>query len=254
MKPSTGTRDEAADHAAEPERRELEEDASAGSALVGAIGGLGTGPRSRGRPLQPRSRARPSGACASAVPAPSGRGPRGTRRRARSTAPTRDDRPRDDEPDEQHDDADGEADRPEARAGDVRMFVVLGSKALGIQADRQHAGQRRAGRSNYAGSGRLMRAGTVRDAVLGPAAVDERADLRGSSRSPAATRGRPRPGPSRSRRSRACRRRTAASVAWSRWSAGPSVSTTSRAGSTFAPDVEQRPARSRAGRRARRRR
>ena len=57
----------------------------------------------------------------------------------------RGDVPGDDDPDEQHDDADREADRPEARARNVRVFVVaLGQDALGgIQAFGTDSGQRR---------------------------------------------------------------------------------------------------------------
>jgi hypothetical protein len=45
--------------------------------------------------------------------------------------------PRDDEINQQHDDADGKADRPQARARDVRVFVVgLGQRRMGFNCSR----------------------------------------------------------------------------------------------------------------------
>ena len=70
----------------------------------------------------------------------SGRGPRGTRRRARR-APEPGDPPGDDQPDEEDDDADGEADRPEARTRDVRMVVVAARQ--GSSRDSSGQGRRR---------------------------------------------------------------------------------------------------------------
>ncbi len=64
--------------------------------------------------------------------------------------------------------------------------------------------------------------------------VDERAHLVAHLDLLAATAARPPPGPCASRRARACRRTHWSVGAWSSWSSGPSVRTTSRFGSTFA--------------------
>ncbi len=134
--------DDAADHPAEAERRELEE-LRARVALLRLVVRRRRGTLGRRRGAAGVSGAT-SGACASAVPAVRSR----TQRNANTSAITRADAgdpPRDDETDQEHDDADGEADRPQARARDVRVVVVgLGQRLSWDSTGRAaQSGQRR---------------------------------------------------------------------------------------------------------------
>ena len=138
-------------------------------------------------------------------------GPRGS---AKTTAIDRADR--DDptsettKPTRQHDDAHGKADGPEARAGsvrDVRGSVPSRSQQISQAVrlrDRSNRG------SNYAEIARRGRGERASEPVLGPAPVDELADLGAHLDLGRPARGRPRRAAWRWRRSRACRRRTGA--------------------------------------------
>ena len=154
----------------------------------------------RGRRVDGRVRARPR------------RGSRGRRRRSRArrrraiagqliTSPTRMQR-----------DADREADRPEAVARRLRgvvLRVVHSSISLGgfnrsrcVAVNDATAASKSARAHHSAHPRRKVR----QVSPARPSARRPARGSRGSSRSPAATRGGPRPGPSRSRRSRSCRR------------------------------------------------
>ena len=146
----------------------------------------------------------------------SARAARGRRRTTVMKTPIATIAPRDDETDEQDDDTDREADGPEARAGDVRVFRMF--------AVRVHVSSERIWPSWVSRATGLATMPRIERATLGervtfcypvhiPPSADRRArESRRSSRSRPATPALPPPVASRSRRFRAYPRRTA-----SRW-------------------------------------
>ena len=151
-------------------------------------------------------------------------------------------RPADDEAGEDARDPDREADRPEARRRQVWLLGVVLAQ-VPIPSVIQPLLARRVS-TTY----QLPQAPAAAPFCTTPPSAHRASGSRtrpsggrrgrappGSSRSPPATRACPRQGPSRSRRCRSCRPTNWSVGAWSRWSSGPSVSTTSRFGSTFAP-------------------
>ena len=173
-KPSTGQRDEAADHGAEPERRDLEEHRARDRLLARRRRGRGRGTAAGARGSF-FSGSTAGASFASPLPARQVPDPEEERRAPRSRA-DRDDPPGDDEADEQHDDAQGKADGPKAGAGSVRVFAAR----FQVASDKYHKRLLRDG-SNQ--GPKLCRnsarscCGSGSEPVLGPAAVDERADL-----------------------------------------------------------------------------
>ena len=179
--------------------------------------------------------------------------PEETRRRPRERAEPGDP-PRDDQADEQDDDADGEADRPETRTRNVRMVVVgCTAGSGGFKRSGRTPVNVVTGRANSDGTGRSCR-GTVGDRARTRPSGGRRARApRRSSRSRAATRGRPR---------RALRRRVDAELAAEELQRRRVVEVVERAFGDHDVALRDRrsrprrtsPARSRGRRRARRRR
>ena len=232
---------------AEAERRALEEAGSAGSAR----------PSGRGRPLgaRPAPASRFSGStatCSRAVHRASRRGSRGTPKTSVITAPIDDDQQRvDDQADEEDRDADGEAERPDASA------TARGRRRVAIRTVARSVPLRRLSCASSAGflsNPAVAVAGNQLDAVLGPAAVDERADLRRSSRSPRGHGARALLRPLRGRVDAELAADELALGAWSSWSSGPSREHDVARRVDVRAGVEERPARSRGRRRGRRRR
>ena len=242
MKPTTGTVTSAADHRAEAERRGLEEDV-AREALARRAGVAASPASPAGARRRARLRRAPRGDGSRRYAPRRRRAPRGSRRRSRSRRRRRDDQPADDQADE-------EARRRRPRSRSASRLGRCGRPVLGASSPRLPCRSPLgfnprlswrvndvtvdATRPDSDGSGRCLRPIAAMP-VLVPAAVDERLHLVASSRSRAATPACPPRGPCAWRRCRACRRRTGSVGAWSRWSSGPSVSRTSRSGSTFAP-------------------
>ena len=176
-KPSAGTVTTPPITRAEAERRALEEDRCAGSvsSLVGRRRGAARARRRPARRLGAGARLR----LELDRPRVAARRRRAPRANAKTTAIARadgDDDPADDEADEDAGDADREAERPEARARDVRL--VVGRDSVSTRVNRRSTGTRmRQRRTLTRLATRARAAGSSGDAVLGPAAVDERPDL-----------------------------------------------------------------------------
>ena len=221
---------------AEAERRALEEACCAGSARRASARGIAARPGRAGRAVRRRPALRLARAGRDVA------APRGSRRRARS----RRRRPATGQlttrPDEQADDADGEA-RP-ARGWAAEAAALLVPRALfqaspslrgvGIQSLQVWPRQRRNSWRNDALAASVRRPRRAPRPYSSQRSSTSGAPRR-SSRSPAATAACPPRGPCASRRSRACRRRTAASARGRGGRAGPRLSSTSRFGSTLAP-------------------